>query len=467
MSRPSPFRARAAENLALHERHRLFDAAAWRARMKREHAAAACEGWEALRERAAAIKAHTLDHLDLYLERFVERAQAAGATVHFAETGQDVNRSVFEICRRRAVRKIVKSKSMTTEECGLNAHLERQGIEVVDTDLGERIVQLFGEPPSHIVAPALHRSTREIAALFARTLGSPPDETDPERLTAYVRRDLRRHFLAADLGMTGANFAVAETGTLVVVENEANSLLSTSLPRIHVAVLGIEKVIPGLAELGVFLRLLARSATGQPMSVYTTHYTGPQARAGGEAASEPRELHVVLVDAGRSALLADPEHRRALACIRCGACLNVCPVYRRAGGHAYGWTYSGPIGSVLAPTMEPPGSGTTPPEELPFASSLCGACTEICPVKIDLHHQLLFWRRRLVESGRKPGPRIAWLAPVLSSPLLFRVAAVLGRRLWPLFRFAAGAWLAAADGAPRRHIPVPAARSFREWWRQR
>lgn len=462
------FNARAAAHLADEQRHRLLDTAAWRARMKREHAARDYhDQWEPLRERAAAIKAHALDHLDAYLERFVERAGAAGASVHFAETGADVNAAVLDICRRHGARSIVKSKSMTTEECGLNAWLERHGIEVIDTDLGERIVQLAGEAPSHIVAPALHRSTRDIAELFARTLGTPADERDPARLTGYARRDLRRHFLEADLAITGANFAVADSGTIVVVENEGNSLLSTSLPRVHIAVLGIEKVIPGFSELSVFLRLLARSATGQPITVYTTHYTGPQPRAGGEAGHEPRELHVVLVDAGRTALLADPEHRLALACIRCGACLNVCPVYRRAGGYAYGWTYPGPIGSVLAPAMEPPGAGPTPPEELPFASSLCGACTEICPVKIDLHHQLLSWRRRLVEAGRKPMPRIARLTPVLERPALFRLATRLGRRFWPLARFVAGPWLAATDGRVRRTIPSPAPTTFREWWSRR
>lgn len=460
------FRAQAAAHLATEPRHRLLDEASWRARMKRESAAAACDDWEALRDRAAAIKAHTLDHLDFYLERFVERAEAAGATVHFAETGDEANAIVLEICRRHGARKIVKSKSMTTEECGLNAELERNGIEIIDTDLGERIVQLAGEPPIHIVAPAIHRSTGEIAELFARHLGTPAHEHDPKRLTGYARSDMRRHFLEADLAMTGANFAVAESGSIVVVTNEGNSLLGTSLASVHVAVLGIEKVIPGFAELSVFLRLLARSATGQPITVYTTHYTGPQKRTAGEAARVPRELHLVLVDAGRTAVLADPEHRRALACIRCGACLNVCPVYRRAGGWAYGWTYPGPIGSVLAPGMLASRRGPST-DELPFASSLCGACTEICPVKIDLHQQLLHWRRTLVDAGRARRPQVAWLEPVLSSPRLFRFATWLARRMWPLVRTVAGGWLAGVNGAPRRCLPQPAPQTFREWWRDR
>jgi L-lactate dehydrogenase complex protein LldF len=374
--------------------------------------------WEGLRARAAALKRHTLDHLDAYLEEFEARARAAGAAVHWASDAAALRRIVGGILAARGVRRAVKSKSMLTEECGLNAALEAQGVEVVDTDLGERIVQLGAEPPSHIIVPAVHRTRREVGALFHRALGTPPGEDDPERLTRHARNDLRRRFLAAEAGVTGANFAVAETGSLVIVTNEGNADLGTALPPLHVACLGIEKLVPRWDDLPVFLRLLARSATGQALSAYTTLLTGP--RPGGE-------LHVVLVDNGRSALLADPRHREALACIRCGACLNTCPVYRRAGGHAYGETVPGPIGAVLAPARGGAGGA-----ELPFASSLCGSCTAVCPVRIDLHGQLLAWRRERPARSRAERALQRAAAAVLARPRLYRAAGALARAAWPL-----------------------------------
>src|SRR5690606_29579310 len=285
--------------------------------------------------------------------------------------------------------RVVKSKSMLTEECGLNPWLEARGFTVVDTDLGERIVQLGAEPPSHLIVPAIHRTRGEIGALFARTMGSAPGENDPDRLMALARADLRARFLAAEAGISGANFAVAETGSIVLVTNEGNADLGTALPPLHVACVGIEKLVASFDDAAVFLRLLARSATGQPLSAYTTVLTGP--RPGGE-------LHVVLVDNGRTRLLADPAHRRALRCIRCGACLNTCPVYRRAGGHAYGTAVGGPIGAVLGPALGPAEGAA-----LPWASSLCGSCTAVCPVRIDLHEQLLAWRR----AAPQPAPSLA------------------------------------------------------------
>ncbi len=441
---------RALELLPSGERLAAHDAAVWALRAKRDAAGRAEPDFERLREQARRIKAHSLDHLDVLLERFESRAQAAGARVHFAEDAADLQRIVLELLRAKGARRVVKSKSMLTEECGLNPHLERHGLEVVDTDLGERIVQLGDEPPSHIIMPAIHRTRGDIGALFERELGSAPGDTDPGRLTAAARRDLRARFLAADAAITGANFAVADTGTLVVVTNEGNADLGMSLAKLHIACLGIEKVIPGLGDLAVFLRLLARSATGQAISAYTSLVTGP--RPGGE-------LHVVLVDNGRTKLLADPRHRSALSCIRCGACLNTCPVFRRAGGHAYGWAVPGPIGAVLAPAL----TESDELRALPFASTLCGSCTAVCPVKIDLHDQLVAWRAS--DSPRSAGSRsLGRLASlVFASPLAYRLAGRAVRALWPLLRGAppARAWLAA------RELPEHPGASFRARFRAR
>lgn len=392
------------------------DGAVFDLRRRRDLAAAEVPDWEALRERAEALKRHTLDHLDTYLESFETRATEAGAVVHWAEDAADLRRIATELLRARKVERVAKSKSMLTEECGLNAHLESCGIQVVDTDLGERIVQLQGEPPSHIIVPAIHRSRQEIGALFHERMGTPRGETDPEKLTRAARRDLRNRFLAAQAGITGVNFAVAETGSIVVCTNEGNADLGMSIPRLHIACMGLEKLVPRMDDLPIFLRLLARSATGQPITAYTSVVTGPRDGA---------ELHIIIVDNGRSALLANEGHRSALGCIRCGACLNTCPVYRRAGGHAYGGPIPGPIGAVLAPAMHPAAAN------LAHASSLCGSCTAVCPVRIDLHDQLLAWRREL------PRPRgeglFGWIAAlVLRNPTLYRLAGRLGRLSWPI-----------------------------------
>ncbi len=429
------------------------DAAVFDLRRRRDEAVAGLPEFEALRARATAIKRHVLDHLDRLLETFESRARAAGVVVHWAEDAAGLNGVVEGLLRERGVRCVVKSKSMLTEECGLNAHLEARGVEVVDTDLGERIVQLRREPPSHIVVPAVHRRREEIGRLFHRHLGSPAGESDPARLTEHARRDLRPRFLAAQAGITGVNFGVAETGTLVICTNEGNADLGTSLPPLHVACMGIEKLVPGLDDLAVLLRLLARSATGQPITAYTTLLTGP--RSGGE-------LHLVLVDNGRSALLGNPRHREALACIRCGACLNTCPVYRRAGGHAYGTSVPGPIGAVLAPALV----GDASARALPFASSLCGSCSAVCPVGIDLHGQLLAWRR---ESPALPR-RLRWTAlaagALMARPRLYRLAGRLARWTWPLLSRRwpgnpAAAWLR------DRELPPHPGASFRARWTRR
>ncbi|MFQ5696886.1 MAG: lactate utilization protein B [Myxococcota bacterium] len=428
------------------------DRSVWTLRQARDRAAAAVPDFEALRDQAAAIKAHTLDHLGRYLEEFERHAAERGARVHWARDADAHNRIVHGLLAERGVRRVVKSKSMLTEECGLNRHLEARGIEVTDTDLGERIVQLYAEPPSHIVVPAIHRTRSEIGRLFEREMGAPSGESDPARLVEIARGNLRPRFLEAEAGITGVNFAIAETGSLTIVTNEGNADLGTSLPPLHIACMGIDKVLPTLEDLAVLLRLLARSATGQPLSVYTTLLTGPR---------EGAEQHVVLVDNGRSRLLADSRHASVLACIRCGACMNTCPVYRRAGGHAYGFTPPGPLGAVLAPALAP----TRATETLPFASSLCGSCSAVCPVRIDLHSQLLAWRgeRTAIRGVGRLGVRSA--AWVLSHPLALEAAGRLARGLWPLWSLRLpgnplSAWLASRD------LPERPRESFRRGWRR-
>ncbi len=445
----------AARFTANEARAHWHDESLWFVREKRDRAARALPEWEALRECAAAIKTHTLDHLGHYLERFEAAATASGAQVHWARDAAEHNRIVHGLLAAHGASRLVKSKSMLTEECGLNSYLEARGIEVVDTDLGERIVQLRHEPPSHIVFPAIHLKRAEIGALFHFELGSELGLDDPTALTAVARAHLREKFLAAEAGLTGVNFAIAETGGIVVCTNEGNADLGTALPPLHIACLGIEKLIPRVEHLPVFLRLLARSATGQAITAYTSHFHGP--RPGGE-------LHLVIVDNGRSRLLADRTHRRALACIRCGACMNTCPVYRRSGGHSYGATVPGPIGSILEPARDPARHAS-----LPFACSLCGSCTDVCPVQIDLHHQLLAWRGELVNAGHAGRLRrglLAFTGRVLRSP---RATAAAGSLARAAGRFLPSGWLErAAPGWTRaRALPELPRASFRTEWRQR
>jgi L-lactate dehydrogenase complex protein LldF len=430
------------------------DTAVWFVRVKRDRGAASVPEWERLRDAAAGIKAHALSNLAGYLEEFERNATANGIRVHWASDAEEHNRIVHEILAARGVKLLVKSKSMLTEECGLNPYLEGRGIEVVDTDLGERIVQLAEEPPSHIVMPAIHRKKESIGELFHDKLGTPEGLSDPKLLTEAARQHLRRKFLGAQAGLTGVNFALADTGGIVVVTNEGNADMGTSLPPIHVASMGVEKVIPRAADLGVFLRLLARSATGQLVSTYTTHFHGPM-RGG--------ELHVVVVDNGRSAILARAPFRKSLACIRCGACLNTCPVYRRSGGYSYSYLIPGPIGAVLGPLRDPVRHGS-----LPFASSLCGSCSDVCPVQVDLHHQLLALRAEAVDAGLLPwrkrmGMRLAGF--VLRHPALYRLAGGLARRALrgapDLVRIGP-----AAIWARQRQLPEAPRESFRELWKK-
>jgi L-lactate dehydrogenase complex protein LldF len=444
---------------------------------RRSAAVAAVGDWEALREQARAIKERTLERLDTYLEQFAENAERAGAKVHWARDAEEACAAVCAIATARGARAIVKSKSMATEEIRLNAALDAAGFTTVETDLGEWIIQLAGEAPSHIIVPAIHKTKRQISELFAEKIGGAPTESVAE-LTAIARRELRERFAAADVGISGVNFGVAETGTILILENEGNARLTTSLPRTHIAVMGIEKVIPDLADLDVFLKLLPRSGTGQRLTTYQSLITGVKRDPADEG---PEEVHIVLFDNGRSRMLEHPLTRQTLACIRCGACLNACPVYQQVGGHAYGSVYPGPIGAVLTPQLV----GLRRASQLPYASSLCGACRDVCPVKIDIPALLLHLRAEVVEAGvmapaagverRLPERAAFWIwARAMKSARLYELGGRLARALEGRFvergRIRAigrlgvllgplGAWTAGRDLRP------VARKSFREQWR--
>jgi L-lactate dehydrogenase complex protein LldF len=364
---------------------------------RRREATTHLSNWEDLRSQARAIKDDTLLHLDKYLEEFAANAESAGAQIHWARDATEANTIVCRLARERNARMAVKSKSMATEEIHLNAALEAAGIEALETDLGEYIIQLAGETPSHIIAPAIHKTRGQIAELFVDKLHIEPTD-DVVKLTSTARQVLRAKFGAADVGISGVNFGVAETGTILILENEGNIRLTTSLPRTHIAVMGIEKVIPRFADLEVFLKLLPRSGTGQHLTSYQSIITGTKRRSEDEG---PDELHLILLDNGRSRMLAHPVTRQSLACIRCGACLNACPVYQQIGGHAYGSVYPGPIGAVITPQL----FGLGKSAQLPYASSLCGACREVCPVKIDIPELLLHLRAEITNKSQEPGVR--------------------------------------------------------------
>jgi L-lactate dehydrogenase complex protein LldF len=420
-----------------------------------------------LRERAYHIKQETMANLARYLEQMANNVERRGGKVFFAKDGEDVVRYVGELARRKGAKVITKSKSMATEEIELNHRLEENyadlGLEIVETDLGEWIAQLAGDTPSHIVGPILHMNRRRVAEVLSGAAGEkmPPDV---EALGSFARKRLRQKFLAADIGITGANFGVAETGTIATVTNEGNARLVTSVPPVHVVVMGIEKMIPRFEDLSVFVRLLGRSGTGQKITVYTNFITGPRGEGELDGAEE---FHLILLDNGRSKLLGT-EFEEALYCIRCGACLNVCPVYRQTGGHAYGSTYSGPIGAVITPLLK----GTKEAKDLPFASSLCGACWEACPVGIPLHDLLLKLRNRQVEEGvRGKGETLAFkgFENTMRNPALFKISGKVGRVAQkPLLRDGSARQLPGPMGAwtNTRDLPPLAERSFRELWKE-
>jgi len=429
-----------------------------------DHRAGAVAGdrlpdYQALRTRANEIKKHTIENLDYYLEQLESNVVAHGGQVVFCRTGDEVADFVLDLAKKRNARLIVKSKSMTTEEIHFNEHLERHQLETVETDLGEYILQLAHQRPYHIVAPALHMTRYDVADLFSNTLGVPK-EVEPENQTKIARATLREKFLNADIGVTGANFLIADSGAVVLVENEGNARLSTTAPKIHIAIAGIEKVIPRAQDLAVFLNLLGRSATGQPLTVYTSFLSGP--RRAGEI-DGPDEFYLVLLDNGRTKLLRDPEKRQSLYCIRCGACLNHCPVYRKIGGHNYPWVYSGPIGAIITPQFH----GVTQDSWLPFASSLCGACAEVCPVKIEIPRLLLKLRSEVTEANKKHASLERWgfgaWAWAMTNPRIFRLLGYLGAKLWPMVPKIGPL----RKWASQRELPRIAPKSFHKLWNER
>jgi L-lactate dehydrogenase complex protein LldF len=420
------------------------------------------QDWEAARTAAAEIKWHSINHLDTYLLEFERNISARGARVFWAKDSAEARQYILELARRKNAKTIVKSKTMVSEEIHLNEELESAGFRVIESDLGEYIVQLRKEAPYHIVFPAMHLTRNQISDLFQQKLGSQ-STTDPEALTMTARAALRQEYLKADIGVTGANFAVAETGMISITENEGNARLTFSLPKIHVALLGIEKIIPRLSDLALFLPMLATAGTGQQMSCYNSMIGGPRQP---DEADGPEEMHVILLDNRRTHLLADVEQRDALHCIRCGACLNVCPIFRNVGGHTYATTYQGPIGSVITPHLR----GLPEWQHLSQASSLCGACTQTCPVRIDLHHHLLHNRRNAFAVANGIGSRSAFraFAFAMNHPFFYRVAARAGRLFQPFLRLIQGSVFDPARAWTKsRELPAFANRSFREVWRKR
>lgn len=444
----------AAEFVKNKERAQWHDQSLWFVRSKRDKAVHQLPEWELLREQASKIKSYVVSHLPDLLEEFEKNAKAKGVHVHWARDAKEHNEIVHGILERHQVKRVVKSKSMLTEECHLNPYLERHGIEIVDTDLGEWIVQLQDKPPSHIVMPAIHIKKEEIGELFHEKLGTEKGASDPQYLTESARQRLRKKFIEADAGITGVNFAIADTGGFVVCTNEGNADLGTSLNKLHIACMGIEKLIPRASDLSVFLRLLARSATGQPITTYSSHFHGP---------APDGELHIVLLDNGRSEIASSDEFRRSLNCIRCGACMNTCPVYRRSGGYSYSNTVPGPIGSILGAAHD-----TKANSSLPFACSLCASCTDVCPVKIDLHHQLLTWRKEIRLKGLLPFSKrlsMKMMSWMMQAPRLYRFVGKTARRIVPyLPRFLVynrfNAW------GKQRELPDMPKQSFREWMKQ-
>ena len=466
------FEETARESLADSQLRRNLGKATQTIRRKRAVAVEEMPDWEQLREAGRALKSRTLRHLDEYLLRLEESVTRAGGQVHWARDGEEANRIIAGIAKSHDAGEVVKVKSIATDETKLNEHLEREGIEAVETDLAELIIQLAGETSSHILVPAIHKNRSEIRELFMRKLGVEDLSDDPPDLANAARLYLREKFLKAKVGISGANFAVADTGTVCVVESEGNGRMCTTLPPVLVTLMGIEKIIPTWRDYEVFMQLLPRSSTAERMNPYTTFWTGVSEGDG------PQEFHLVLLDNGRTEVLADEIGRQTLNCIRCSACLNVCPVYERTGGHAYNSVYPGPIGAILTPQLV--GIGKPGSDSLPYASSLCGACYEVCPVKINIPEVLIHLRGKVVRhkqdegglKGRLDPENVAMqaMAKTFSNPRLYegaQRAARIGQ--WPLARSGAihrlpgrlAGWTDARDLKP---IPE---QTFREWWRSR
>lgn len=429
------------------------DETLWWIRQKRDKSAHGVPEWEQLRAIASQVKENVLANLADYLVAFEKNAIANGITVHWAADAAAHNQIVLDILNKKGIRHMVKSKSMLTEECHLNEFLEQQGIGVIDSDLGERIVQLAKEPPSHIVLPCIHKKKEEIGELFHEHLGVAAGVSDPQVLTEAARQHLRETFLTRKAALTGVNFAIAETGEFVVCTNEGNADMGAHLAEVHIAAMGLEKIIPERKQLGVFLRLLTRSATGQPITTYSSHFKKP--RAG-------QDMHIVIVDNGRSVQMGREDFRASLKCIRCGACMNTCPVYRRSGGHSYHNAIAGPIGAILAPNLD-----MEKHADLPFASTLCGSCSNVCPVKIDIHQQLYKWRQVIVKEGYATKSKTMGMQLMnytLSSPKVYRTAGKAGRWMLKHVPFAVNNNL--NPWYKQRDMPVPPEESFGEWYKR-
>ncbi len=433
------------------ERVDWHDGALWYIRAKRDIASKGIPEWEELREAASQIKSNVISNLHGYLLQFEANLKKNGITVHWADTPEEHNEIVYAILKAKEIDQMVKSKSMLTEECGLNEYLEERGIGVINSDLGEYIQQIDNEPPSHIVLPCIHKRKEEIGELFHEHLGTEKGLSDPTQLTRVARKHLRNVFMTRRAALTGVNFAVAETGEYVVCTNEGNADMGAHLSEVQIASMGLEKIIPQKKHLGVFLRLLARSATGQPITIYSSHYKKPR---------EGQEMHLILVNAGRTRQLGRPDFQNSLKCIKCGACMNTCPVYRKSGGLSYHNTISGPIGAILAPNLD-----MKKHADLPFASTLCGSCSNVCPVKINIHEQLYKWRQEIVKEGHATSTKalgmkaMAW---TLSSPdklatagragrwFMHNVPFVVNNKLNPWFK--------------QRDMPDGPKESFSEWY---
>jgi len=431
------------------------DKATWLSMQKREKMISEIS-WDEMRQQAHLIKKDVVENLDAYLVDFTREAEKNGITVIRAKDADEAVWHAGEIARLNNVRKVVKSKSMLTEEIGLNPYLESEGIQIIETDLGEFIIQLNGDPPSHLTGPAIHLSRNEIAGIFQKHLGIEYTE-EPEILTKLAREKLRQEFLEAEMGITGANFAIAENGQIVVVENEGNARLCASVTPIHVAFIGMERLLPQFSDLGLFLPLLCRSSTGQRLTSFISTFGGP---GDSSTLDGPEKVYFIIVDNGRSNLLADEKLKEALYCIRCGACYNSCPVYQNIGGHAYGWVYQGPIGAVITPSL----LGLEEAKELPFASSLCGNCTEVCPVKIPLHELLLYQRQRVVAAGLQPGAErkgIQVFANIAAIPKRFKRLAGYGK----LLQKTLGRFAYLPGWSKSRELPEVPKSNFSEWWK--
>lgn len=465
-----PFQEAAKISLANAQLRRNMGKATRTIRSKRSVVVEEMPDWEALREAGRAIKERTLRHLEIYLTQLESTVRKAGGKVHWAQNAEEARKIVAEIAKAHDAKSVIKVKSLTTDEIGLNAELEQFGIEVTETDLAELIVQLAGDRSSHILVPAIHKNRSEIRELFRSKLGAENLSDEPKELARVAREHLRRKFLTAPMAVSGANFAIAETGTICVVESEGNGRMCLTLPKVLVSVMGIEKVIPSWNDLEVFLQLLPRSSTAERMNPYTSLWTGVTPGDG------PQEFHLVLLDNGRTRALSDTHGRETLNCIRCSACLNICPVYERTGGHAYNSVYPGPIGAILTPLLV--GEQNAP--SLPYASTLCGACYEVCPVKINIPEILIHLRGKVVRQKQDhqglrgkldpEGFAMKLLAWTFRDPGRFANAQKLGRLgQWPLVKNGTIEHLPGpvADwSAMRDLVPVPP-QSFREWWKER